>query len=932
MALDPEYESRLRANEKRIQKFIEEGTQRSVTGTYTLPVVVHVIYTDESADHNISDDQIHSAIQRLNEQFSGADGNSEDTNIRFQLATLDEDCQPTTGILRVDGSGVTNYTNHGIDVEYADSDGIGADIADVLELSRWNSNQYINIYIVNEINNNDGGYGVQGYSWVPGNPDPYDGVVLMYNTLGYDYDNCDCFELKSYTSLNTTFAHEIGHYLNLYHTFQGDNNGSSCPSTADNEGDYVADTPAHIRISSVCPSGNNNCYASNHQYFSIDLVGYNMMGYASAECRYQFSAGQGERMVAAIETSRPGLIYSPGLQTETISLTEPSCAPQSSTGLSAEYGIGLVKVKIGDLIAYSGGTFEDGGYLETSCLNTTVEKDQTYDIEISTWGNHNENVRVYIDWDNSGGMAGEELVFSGDSDTEFSGSFTVPNDATLNEWLRVRIISDHESKNINSSCFAPQYGQVEDYALMVQGQDPIINTSTAELTGFETIPTDASDTQSFTVSGTDLQGEISLSLENSSFEISTDGNSFSTSININPTGGVVENKTIYVRLKSGLDIGVKGETISIQSSLAEAIEVQLSGEVNGIENDRGNALVFDGDGDYLTSDFNLNPNSQSFTIETWLKMDSSETGFQVIFDQTSDDRSQLFMVSAWAHKFSIRFSGQWIELDPEATFEYDNWHHIALTWDGSIFSFYLDGVSIGSAEILTSESNLEKFHLGTYDESNAFFKGEIDELRIWDVARTQLEIIENMHLTSTVKSESGVYYFQFENSNGSEVSDFSEGHSMDINGEGLFNSSGVNVSYAGAAFSISDLSESDSVSFDDCMLSMKLNSSSEATDFTVIFQEHNENSMDGISASESFSESTWILYQNEGDAFSSDLTFSFSENYFSDLSAENYQLYHRSANSNGGWSLLKENALSINDSSISFGGVEVTGQFMVAKN
>ncbi len=128
------------------------------------------------------------------------------------------------------------------------------------------------------------------------------------------------------------------------------------------------------------------------------------------------------------------------------------------------------------------------------------------------------------------------------------------------------------------------------------GTPPALTINPNTLSGFNyTVMSGPSAEQSYTVSGSNLSGNIIVAPP-STFEVSTGtGSSFvpTNPILLTPSSGTVSNQTIYVRLKAGLPVGnYDNQTILVSTSGASAQNVDCSGKVNPLPEPANHAGSF----------------------------------------------------------------------------------------------------------------------------------------------------------------------------------------------------------------------------------------------------------------------------------------------------------------------------------------------------
>jgi hypothetical protein len=175
----------------------------------------------------------------------------------------------------------------------------------------------------------------------------------------------------------------------------------------------------------------------------------------------------------------------------------------------------------------------------------------------------------------------------------------------------------------------------------------------------------------------------------------------------------------------------------------------------------GNALNFDGTNDVVTiPDNNSLDITAAITIEAWVYA-TKNSGIQNVISKSSQSVNNGYIFprtdDGWANAVAyMTIGGNWRTLSA-AYPSLNAWHHLAVTYDGANLKLYIDGTQAAtSAQTGAIAANANALAIGNQPGYLEFFGGSVDNVRIWNVARTQAEISANMNVNIDPATQTGL--------------------------------------------------------------------------------------------------------------------------------------------------------------------------------
>ena len=276
---------------------------------HKIPVVFHIVHNN--GVEKIDRSQVLDALEKLNIDLRALRPDTSTVDSLFKPLIADIEVEFVLATKAPDGTCFSGITMTETPFSYNNGDINGSDQVDAVMMSNdvfqgnWPGNQYLNVFVCGSV-----GTGIAGYTYYPsgffGN--------AMNNGIWLRHDYCGSIGTAN-PSASKTFVHEVGHWLNLPHTWGSTNEPGLASNCSSDDG--VADTPNTIG-SQWCNYNETTCGSvaniENHMEYS--------------PCRKMFTLGQKARMRTALNSStggRSNLITTANHFATGIDTTAPFC-------------------------------------------------------------------------------------------------------------------------------------------------------------------------------------------------------------------------------------------------------------------------------------------------------------------------------------------------------------------------------------------------------------------------------------------------------------------------------------------------------------------------------------------------------------------------------------------------------------------------------
>lgn len=185
------------------------------------------------------------------------------------------------------------------------------------------------------------------------------------------------------------------------------------------------------------------------------------------------------------------------------------------------------------------------------------------------------------------------------------------------------------------------------------------------------------------------------------------------------------------------------------------------------------AVAFDGTDDKIDcgNGSSVQVTGTGITLEAWIYPTQWKTnaydGNVICKEDNSGNNGYMLRVGAGGKlNFALGDGSKaWSEITTGTLLSLNKWQHIAGTYDGSMMRVYIDGVAVDSSKVSISIGNASNVNLfvGAHSSYTRFYQGNIDEVRIWNVQRSEAELNASMSKEFCARNKNLKLYYKFNN-------------------------------------------------------------------------------------------------------------------------------------------------------------------------